>query len=73
MGGNIHFKYKTEQEAIDAAWDEYSRHVCEDLNPSNGESFNYTMYVVHVNEIWVEYEHYHGDRAEHELTMEDLL
>ena len=75
------------EEARESAQNEYADYIVEYEEPRNGEVFSEDLGIVlmeddeftgdseilEILQETVEYEHYHGDLAEHGLTMRDVL
>ncbi len=82
LGNMSNNEYETAAEAehaADLAWEDG---VTDDCSPQNGEVWEDTAIIYGLDEedevvtqydYEVEYEHYHGDMAEHGLTMRDVL
>ena len=65
--------FDTRQEAEDAANEHYAEDIIEYNDARNGEYFDNIYTILYIEDIPVEYEHYHGDLKEHGLTMRDVL
>ena len=77
FGDTSEGRYKSREQAIAAANNEHAAHIVDSCYPSNGEVWEETIDILEVTvfedgdvsvkdtDVEIQYEHYHGDRAEH--------